>query len=298
MSSRASRTDDGSRTTSPTSRSVPSRAATARSSARSSRASGSATATPIAPRTTSSATGWTRTRTTRSSRASRTSRGRIRATSTRDTSRGRGGGSVRRRTTLLVGGAVAVALALGGLVGGVLAESRSASASTAAPVALADRALAGAAGGVGAPALASLEKRVQARAARCWTSHAARIRVPAPLARDGRSFVSPALRGGASPGGARRGRGCRRHARARLARSHPARVPGGSSPRAGRAEASSRVVAALRRDRRRADRARTLRRGLRRVRAHGDAPPEPRVVRTDRLRTRARRRPRGCASRR
>ena len=33
---------------------------------------------------------------------------------------------MRRRTTILVGGAVAVALALGGLVGGVLAESRSA----------------------------------------------------------------------------------------------------------------------------------------------------------------------------
>jgi tetratricopeptide (TPR) repeat protein len=61
-----------------------------------------------------------------------------------------------------VGGAVAVALTLGGLVGGVLAESRSAPASTAAPVALADRALAGAAGGVGAPALASLEARVRA----------------------------------------------------------------------------------------------------------------------------------------
>jgi tetratricopeptide (TPR) repeat protein len=68
---------------------------------------------------------------------------------------------VRRRTTLLVGGAVAVALALGGLVGGVLAESRPSATTTAAPVALAERALAGAAGGVGASALVSLEERVR-----------------------------------------------------------------------------------------------------------------------------------------
>ena len=70
---------------------------------------------------------------------------------------------MRRRTTLLVGGAVAVALALGGLVGGVLAESRSATTSPAAPVALADRALAGAAGGVGASTLTELETQVRAR---------------------------------------------------------------------------------------------------------------------------------------
>jgi tetratricopeptide (TPR) repeat protein len=62
-----------------------------------------------------------------------------------------------------VGGATAVALALGGLVGGVLAESRSATASSAAPVALADRALTGAAGGVGASTLASLEAQVHAQ---------------------------------------------------------------------------------------------------------------------------------------
>jgi tetratricopeptide (TPR) repeat protein len=69
---------------------------------------------------------------------------------------------VRRRTTLLVGSAVAVALALGGLVGGVLAESRSSTTSSAAPVALADRALAGAAGGVGPSAVAALEVQVRA----------------------------------------------------------------------------------------------------------------------------------------
>ena len=67
-----------------------------------------------------------------------------------------------RRTALLVGGATAVALALGGLVGGVLAESRSATTSSAAPVALADRALAGAAGGVGASTVAALEAQVRA----------------------------------------------------------------------------------------------------------------------------------------
>ena len=61
-----------------------------------------------------------------------------------------------------MGGALAVALALGGLVGGVLAESRSTGASSAAPVALADRALAGAAGGIGAAPLAALEAQVQA----------------------------------------------------------------------------------------------------------------------------------------
>lgn len=70
---------------------------------------------------------------------------------------------MRRRTTLLVGGAVAVALALGGLVGGVLAESRPAATSSAAPVALADRALAGAAGGVGASTLTALEAEVRAQ---------------------------------------------------------------------------------------------------------------------------------------
>ena len=70
---------------------------------------------------------------------------------------------MRRRTTILVGGATAVALALGGLVGGVLAESRSATTTPAAPVALADRALAGAAGGVGASTLTALEAQVRAQ---------------------------------------------------------------------------------------------------------------------------------------
>jgi tetratricopeptide (TPR) repeat protein len=70
---------------------------------------------------------------------------------------------VRRRTTLLLGGAIVAALALGGLVGGVLAESRSAAPSSAAPAALADRALAGAAGGIGASSLASLEAEVRVR---------------------------------------------------------------------------------------------------------------------------------------
>ena len=69
---------------------------------------------------------------------------------------------MRRRTILLVGGATAVALALGGLVGGVLAESRGSTPGTAAPVALADRALTGAAASIGASATRTLELRVRA----------------------------------------------------------------------------------------------------------------------------------------
>ena len=70
---------------------------------------------------------------------------------------------MRRRTTFLVGGATAVALALGGLVGGVLAESRSAPPPSAAPVALAERALTGAAGGISSSTVAGLEEQVRAR---------------------------------------------------------------------------------------------------------------------------------------
>lgn len=56
------------------------------------------------------------------------------------------------------------ALALGGLVGGVFAESRSASGSPAVPrAALTDRALSGVAGGVGASGIAALEARVRAQ---------------------------------------------------------------------------------------------------------------------------------------
>jgi tetratricopeptide (TPR) repeat protein len=66
-----------------------------------------------------------------------------------------------RRTALVVGGAIAVALALGGLVGGVLAESPSAGSSPAAPAALAERALGGTAGGVSAGAVAALEQQVR-----------------------------------------------------------------------------------------------------------------------------------------
>jgi tetratricopeptide (TPR) repeat protein len=70
---------------------------------------------------------------------------------------------VRRRSAFLVGGAIAAALALGGLVGGVLAESRSAASSGAASVAFADRALTGAAGGIGASSLTALEAQVRAQ---------------------------------------------------------------------------------------------------------------------------------------
>lgn len=72
---------------------------------------------------------------------------------------------MRRRTTLLAGGALALALALGGMVGGVLAESRSTTAPTpsAAPSTFAERALSGTAGGVGASAIAALEEQARAR---------------------------------------------------------------------------------------------------------------------------------------
>lgn len=70
---------------------------------------------------------------------------------------------MRRRTTFLVGSAVAVALALGGLVGGVLAEPPSAVPSSAAPRAFVEHALAGAAGGISAGGVAGLEEQARAR---------------------------------------------------------------------------------------------------------------------------------------
>ncbi len=70
---------------------------------------------------------------------------------------------MRRRTIFFVGGAIAVALALGGLLGGVLAESRSATRpdSSAAPSVLAEHVLTGAAGGVTAATIGKLEAEVQ-----------------------------------------------------------------------------------------------------------------------------------------
>jgi len=65
------------------------------------------------------------------------------------------------RKAFLVGSATAAALALGGLAGGVLAESRSAAPSSAAPVALAERALTRAAGGISSSAVAGLEDQVR-----------------------------------------------------------------------------------------------------------------------------------------
>jgi len=70
---------------------------------------------------------------------------------------------VRRRTTLLVGGAIAVALGLGSLVGGVLAEAPSAGPPSAVPRALAERALGGGAGGVSASAVVELEEQARTR---------------------------------------------------------------------------------------------------------------------------------------
>jgi len=68
-----------------------------------------------------------------------------------------------RKTTLLVGGAVAVALALGALVGGVFGESPSAGLPTATPRLLAEQTLGGAAGGITAAGVSGLEAQVQAR---------------------------------------------------------------------------------------------------------------------------------------
>ncbi len=70
---------------------------------------------------------------------------------------------MKRRTGFLVGGAIAAALALGGLVGGVLAESPSAGPAATAPRAFAERALSVAAGGVSAATVAELEQEVRAR---------------------------------------------------------------------------------------------------------------------------------------
>jgi len=70
---------------------------------------------------------------------------------------------VRRRTILLVGSATAVALALGGLVGGVLAESRPSPQPGASPASgvLAEHALTGAASGITASTVARLEEQVR-----------------------------------------------------------------------------------------------------------------------------------------
>ncbi|HEU0247313.1 MAG TPA: tetratricopeptide repeat protein [Gaiellaceae bacterium] len=70
---------------------------------------------------------------------------------------------MRRRTTLFMGSALAVALALGGLVGGVLAESRPTTPPSAIPGALAPRALSGTAAGVSAANVADLEEQVGSR---------------------------------------------------------------------------------------------------------------------------------------
>ena len=68
-----------------------------------------------------------------------------------------------RRTTVLVGGATAVALALGALVGGVFAESPSAGPSVAASRVPAEQALVAAAGGITATDVAGLEAQLRAR---------------------------------------------------------------------------------------------------------------------------------------
>jgi tetratricopeptide (TPR) repeat protein len=69
---------------------------------------------------------------------------------------------VRRRTTFLVGGAVALALALGSLVGGVFAGPPSQASTSVAPQTLSEQTLRGTAGGVTVSTVADLETRVTA----------------------------------------------------------------------------------------------------------------------------------------
>jgi tetratricopeptide (TPR) repeat protein len=70
---------------------------------------------------------------------------------------------MRRRTALLAGSALAVALALGGLVGGVFAESRPMDSPSDVPGALAQRALSGTTGGVTASSVSVLEEQARER---------------------------------------------------------------------------------------------------------------------------------------
>jgi len=72
---------------------------------------------------------------------------------------------VRRPTKILVAGAIAAALALGGLVGGVLAEPRSTADSTLSTASglLSEQVLAGVAAGLGPSSLARLEAQVRGR---------------------------------------------------------------------------------------------------------------------------------------
>lgn len=86
---------------------------------------------------------------------------RIRATSTRDTSRRAGETRHETNDGIPRGRSDCDRACSRGLVGGVLTESPSAESSSAAPVALADRALAGAAGGITASTIAQLEEQVR-----------------------------------------------------------------------------------------------------------------------------------------
>ena len=124
----------------------------------------------------------------------------------------------------------------------------------------------------GAPAIASLEEGSGA-AARRAASDPARLRAPAALARDGRSLVSPSLRGRASPRCPLRRRRRGRDPGSWFARADPPRVSRSAAVRPGGADALAGVVPAVRRDRRCARRARPIRRRLPGVRADGDAAP-------------------------
>ena len=193
---------------------------------------------------------------------------------------------MRRGTTVLVGGAVAVALALGALVGGVFAESPSAGPSTASTLgarAIADQALAGA-GGVTATGIAGLEAQVRARPGdaglltQLGFAYQLRWREtadPSYLPRS-EAALRKALRIQAP--------GAERGSRTRLARSHQARVSEGSRVRSRGAAAAAGLGAALRGHRRCARRARTLRPGVRGLPADGHAAAGSLLVRPGRVR--------------
>ena len=91
---------------------------------------------------------------------------------------------MRRGTTPLVGGAAAVALAIGGLVGGVLAESPSAGTSPAAPVRSRTGRSRGRRGASRQRPSTGSRRGSASSPADAELLIAARLRISAPLARD------------------------------------------------------------------------------------------------------------------
>ncbi len=193
---------------------------------------------------------------------------------------------MRRRTTVLVGGAVAVALALGGARRRRLRRVS------------VRRALhrfhIGSSGDRRSGARRSgwcdgdRDRRARGAGSRSTrrrrSPHPARLRVPAPLARDRGSVVSAALGGGSQEGIAHAAPGAERGSRARLARPHQARVSEGSRVRSRGAAAVAGVGAALRGHRGCARRAGTVRAGVRGLPADGRAAAGSLLVRPGRVR--------------